>query len=130
MDPRDRERVSRVLEAALASLKEDAHGDGRLPNLIEVTGVRPPSSDAHISGTPVVILIHPNSNEREVIPNAPATQVETPNSCGCSHGGSQPHPGFERFPLSESDSRDSSKMCFIEPDRVCVGSGACETLGY
>jgi hypothetical protein len=130
MEPRDRERVSRVLEAALASLNEEAHGDERPSNVIEVTGVRLPSSDAQISGASVVILIHPNSNQREVIPNAPATQVEAPSSCGCGHDGSKPHPGFERFPISESDPRDPSKMCFIEPDRVCVGSGACETLGY
>jgi hypothetical protein len=129
MEPRDRERVSRVLEAVLASLKEEAHADERPSNVIEVTGVGLPSSDTQISGAPVVILIQPNSNEREVIPNAPATQ-EKANPCACSHDGSQPHPGLDRFPIIESDSRDASKMCFIEPDRVCVGSGACETLGY
>lgn len=129
MEPRDRERVSRVLEAALASLSEEAHGDER-PNVIEVTGVSLPSSDAQISGAPVVILIHPNSNGREVISKTPATRIEKANPCGCSHHVSEPHPGLEHFPLSESDPRDTSKMCFIEPDRVCVGSGACEALGY
>lgn len=129
MESRDRERVSRVLEAALASLNEGAHGDERPSNVIEVTGVRLPSSAAQISGAPVVILIHPNSNWREVISKAPATQ-EKANSCGCSHHASTPHPGLEHFPLRESDSSDPSKMCFIEPDRVCVGSGACEALGY
>ena len=130
MEPRDRERVSRVLEAALASLNEEAHRNERPSNLVEVTGVRLVSSDSQISGAPVVILIHPNSNEREVIPNAPATQIDKANSCGCSHDGSQPHPELEHFPLSESDPRDPSEMCFIEPDQVCVGSGACEMRGY
>ena len=135
MESGDRERVSRVLEAALASLNEEARGDERPSNSTPVTAIRLPSNEAQLSGAPVVILIHtnsngPNSDEREFIPDVPATQVENPKSCACSHNPSQVHPALERFPLSESDSRDTSKMCFIEPDRVCVGSGACETRGY
>ena len=41
------------------------------------------------------------------------------------------HPGLERFPLSETDTAvAASKPCFMEPDRVCVNSGACEMRGY
>jgi hypothetical protein len=125
MEPLDRERVSRVLEAVLASLKAETRTDQRT-SLTSVTSIELPSNDAPLSGAPVVILIHPN----EGISNESATQVEKPDSCGCSDQGSAVHPGFERFELSKSDTRDPSKMCFIEPDRVCVGSGACETRGY
>ncbi len=41
-----------------------------------------------------------------------------------------PHPGHQRFTISESDSRLSPKRCFMEPDRVCVNSGVCEMRGF
>jgi len=130
MESHDRDKVSRVLEAALASLKAEAHVEGRRANLPPVTSIRLSSNDAHLSSAPVVILIHPNPSQREGSPNVSATQIEKPSSCACSHDGSPMYPEFERFPLSEPGSRDPSKMCFIEPDQVCVGSGACEALGY
>jgi len=41
------------------------------------------------------------------------------------------HPVFERFPLSETAPKSSApRSCFMEPDRACVNSGACEMLGY
>jgi hypothetical protein len=40
------------------------------------------------------------------------------------------HPGLERFPLSETGPAPPSKPCFMEPDRICVNSGACEMRGY
>jgi hypothetical protein len=129
MESHDREKISRVLEAALASLKEEARGDER-SRPPSITAIGLPSNDAQSAGAPVVILIHPNSGEREGIPSASAIQIEKSNACACGHDGSALHPGLERFPLRESDSRDRAKMCFIEPDRVCVDSGACETLGH
>ena len=59
--------------------------------------------------------------------------------CGCqnnSHiaGGNSlqsSHPGLERFDLPESNTVSSApRRCFIEPERVCVGSGACEMRGF
>lgn len=129
MESYDREKVSRVLEAALASLKEEARGD-QSSSVTSVPSIGLASNDVIQSGGPVVILIHPNSSEREGIQKASATQIEKLDPCACSDDGSSLHPGLERFPLSEPDSRDPLKMCFIEPDRVCVGSGACKTRGY
>ena len=41
------------------------------------------------------------------------------------------HPGLEKFVVSGKCSSDSApKTCFIEPDRVCVNSGACEMRGF
>jgi hypothetical protein len=47
-----------------------------------------------------------------------------------SHPSSLSHPGFERFQLQESRTVDAPKTCFMEPDRICVNSGACEMLGH
>ena len=128
MQSHEREKVSRVLEAALASLREEARGD-EPSGLTFGASIGLPANDAQLSCAPVVILIHPNSSEREATPNESATQIKG-TSCACSHDGSALHPGLERFRLSQPDSRDSSKMCFIEPDQVCVDSGACEALGH
>ena len=41
------------------------------------------------------------------------------------------HPGLERFAsLEDKASKLAPKTCFMEPDRVCVNSGACEMRGY
>jgi len=43
------------------------------------------------------------------------------------------HPGLEKFPQPQSDSEPNArapKTCFMEPDRPCVNSGACEMRGY
>ncbi len=41
------------------------------------------------------------------------------------------HPVLEKFPIAESDANaPSPKTCFIESDRLCIGSGACEMRGY
>jgi len=41
------------------------------------------------------------------------------------------HPGLEKFELPRTSSNASArKTCFMEPDRPCVNSGACETRGY
>ena len=59
--------------------------------------------------------------------------------CGCqnnSHitGGNSlqsSHPGLERFDLPEDKAvSNAPRRCFMEPDRACVGSGACEMRGY
>jgi hypothetical protein len=44
---------------------------------------------------------------------------------------SEAHPGLQRFDLPLPDTCSTApKMCFLEPDRVCVNSGACQTLGH
>jgi hypothetical protein len=129
MESNDRETIIRVLEAALASLKDEASGDA-LSRLPGVTSIKLPPTGVEPSSAPVVILIQPNSSASAGNPTASAAQLEESNSCGCNHDELQLNPGVQRFPLSEADPRNPSKMCFIEPDRVCVGSGACEALGY
>jgi hypothetical protein len=41
------------------------------------------------------------------------------------------HPGLDKFPLAETSAPTSGmKTCFMEPERPCVNSGACELRGY
>ena len=41
------------------------------------------------------------------------------------------HPELERFAPGEGKPDDlAPKKCFMEPDRVCVNSGACEMRGF
>jgi hypothetical protein len=129
MESNDRETITRVLEAALASLKDEASGNS-LSRLTGVTSIKPPSTGVEQSSTPVVILIQPNSSASAGFSTASAAQQKEANSCGCNHHESPLHPVFERFPLVEAESNDPAKMCFIEPNRACVGSGACKTRGY
>lgn len=129
MESNDRETITRVLEAALASLKDEASGNA-VSRPAGATSIKLPSTGVQLSGAPVVILIHPNSSESVGVSTASVSHLDELPSCGCNNHKSPLHPGVERFPLSGADSRDPSKMCFIEPDRVCVGSGACEALGY
>jgi len=49
------------------------------------------------------------------------------NACHKEHA----HPGLDRFAIEASDSKlPAPKMCFMEPDRACVHSGACEMRGF
>jgi len=99
MQSHEREKVSRVLEAALASLREEARGDAP-SGLTSGASIGLPANDAQLSCAPLVILIQPNSSEREAPPNESATQIKGKlNSCACSHDGSALHPGLERFRL-------------------------------
>jgi len=41
------------------------------------------------------------------------------------------HPGLERFASVEmKPDTNAPKTCFMEPDRICVNSGACEMRGF
>jgi hypothetical protein len=55
---------------------------------------------------------------------AASTQASSIRACDA-------HPGHERFPLNEGPASTSARRpCFMEPDRVCVNSGACEMRGF
>ena len=73
---------------------------------------------------PIVLVVLGSTSE------AAGAVAEKPD-CGnqLSHPSSERHPGFERFQLAEPPAAGVPKFCFMEPDRVCVNSGACEMLG-
>jgi hypothetical protein len=97
-------------------------------------------------GSPPVVLSHQtdqsttNGNDRLEATEPPivlvflghtvSTNQEPVHEKQSSHPSSVSHPGFEKFQLQESRAVDAPKTCFMEPDRICVNSGACEMLGH
>jgi len=66
-------------------------------------------------------LAEPPINREQV---SEAAQPSSSQSCAA-------HPGLERFPLNQGLATSGArKPCFMEPDRVCVNSGACEMRGF
>jgi hypothetical protein len=128
----------RILESVLRQLESDA--------------ARPPAAqvvnqagDNGASRSPVIVIMlgdSPATRAESSAANphvaASPTLVKQPG-CGCqnnSHaaGGNSlqsSHPGLERFDLPEDAVvSNAPRSCFMEPDRVCVSSGACEMRGY
>lgn len=77
------------------------------------------------SSLPVVMIVlsQPGTDQAEMF--------DLGSERAASPAARAPHPGLEKFPVAQSSSCDSApKNCFMEPDRLCVNSGACETRGY
>ena len=102
---RDKERIRQALEAALDGL------------------------DAPIeAGAPIIIVLG-DSRSREQSSTVQSKQsISDPKPYD---GSTSAHPGLQRFPNLETESpAPAFKPCFMEPDRECVHSGACEMRGY
>lgn len=76
---------------------------------------------------PIVVVVLGSADSRNEATGAVREEPDFGNQISHAPGGR--HPGFERFPLAEPRAADVPKHCFMEPDRVCVNSGACEMLG-
>jgi hypothetical protein len=116
MDQAEKEIARRALQTALERLGSPADAG------------RDSSGD---DGTIVLIMLASASSPmaESIKANGASTDYETRLGRGYEQGVA--HPGFEKFSLSEGDPKASApKPCFIEPDRVCVNSGACEMRGY
>jgi len=81
------------------------------------------------SGSPLIVIMLGNH----------AAPADSHAACGCqnnSPGGGKNslqflHPSLERFDLLEGSTHSNSpRKCVVEPDRDCVGSGACKVRGY
>lgn len=54
---------------------------------------------------------------------------QTPTNCDCAK--TSFHPALERFTIiASSPAPSTAKACFMEPERICVNSGACEMRGF
>ena len=76
---------------------------------------------------PIVLVVLGSANNRNEEARAVREKPDFGNQT--SHAPGERHPEFGRFPLAEPRAADVPKYCFMEPDRVCVNSGACEMLG-
>lgn len=102
---RDKEKIRRALEAALAGL--DAPTEAAAPIIIVL-------GDSRSSEQSSAVQSKQSINDPK--PYAGSTSL---------------HPGLQRFPNLETElPAPAFKPCFMEPDRECVHSGACEMRGY
>ena len=130
MPDADQEIARRVLEGVLRRLEGDAP-------------VAPVTTASAGQDRPVIFIVLGNlelspPGERGGDPRrAPVEGLNITNNRTQSApppttvGNSQTaHPEFERFPLADAQATAPvPKACFMEPDRICVHSGACEMRG-
>ena len=128
------EIARRVLEAVLDRLEARGRSGGLLdPNASPAFNQGPQSTE---DGDPVVVVVvgraslNPTRNEDTGRVLNEACLAGATNGSPASFGNSY-HPGLERFALPNTSSNAvAPKACFMEPDRPCVNSGACEIRGY
>lgn len=121
------EIARRVLAAVLARLEAPGSRMHEV-SVLNDSSLLSPRSDPVI----VVVLGQPNSQSTSENP-----ELALSNPLAQTAGGPQPsyadssHPGLEKFELPKpSPNVLAPKSCFMEPDRRCVNSGACEMRGY
>jgi hypothetical protein len=125
MNEYERETVKRILEATLRRLGQDSDG----------SGVQSGDSYRDHSNSSVIILLTDNSNDSS---NDNFTRPFL-TAGDAAAGGSNvsqiterkvSHPAQEQFTMIEAASHvGAPKSCFLEPERVCVNSGACQMRG-
>jgi hypothetical protein len=101
----DKQRIRQALEAALAGLDDS-------------TATSSISPDA---GAPLVIVLgNARSQGQSAEPDKDALKAAAAS-----------HPGLQKFVMLETESSSPApKSCFMEPERDCVHSGACEMRGF
>ena len=123
MQDSNQEIVRRLLSNVLTRL------ENREPAPPSTSFAQPPASE----GGPIILIVLGNGepapeNFAQVL-NEHHRQIEAPERNVIRPQAT--HPGLERFVSLEGKQNNiAPKTCFMEPDRVCVNSGACEMRGY
>lgn len=100
-----------------------------------------PTGSADKVDTPVIMLLlgqidGPATNTARAADSAcaeSAARVETgmPSTPDNLNKVMESHPGLERFSTLEASSLNlAPHSCFMEPNRLCIHSGACEMRGF
>jgi hypothetical protein len=110
MESSQQELIRRVLKSVLARLESTG-----APGQIATGGIEGPVL--------LVVLGEPGEGARV------AAQEQGPPARTAPRGIAD-HPGLERFSLREESKPHAPRICFMEPGRECVESGACEMRGY
>jgi hypothetical protein len=120
MESSETEIARRALQTALERLNRQAADEGH-------------RGDTLPGGGPVIVIMLgqvsgptelQGGNVDERVAGKPGTTPGGGNSTAA-------HPGLEKFVLNEGRDKDSApKACFMEPERACVNSGACEMRGH
>ena len=138
MRKNEQDTIRQVLEAALKNLSDAFDGDAR-SEAIALSGDPWPSSESRDSEVPVILIVTGDlsANSQNTAVAKPASIEDTKeraavNSCVSDHSERKlSHPGLERFIMLAADSAPlAPKACFMEPNRECVNSGACEMRGF
>jgi hypothetical protein len=134
MPDTDQEIARRVLESVLRRLDERAPvapapsvlnttaGGQDSPMIFIVLGNLELSQNGERNGTPLRTATEAATIiNKEMPPASAATLAENTQAM---------HPGLEKFPLTDAQANTAvPKTCFMEPDRICVHSGACQMRG-
>ena len=123
MQDSNQEMIRRVLSNVLSRLERP---ESAQPSTSFVQG-------STVEGGPVILIVLGNAepareNVAQVF-NEGHRQLEAPERKMIQT--QAPHPELERFASLEVQQNNfAPKTCFMEPDRICVNSGACEMRGY
>ena len=113
MQDSNQEIIRRVLSNVLTRLERPA---SVAPS---ISLVQEPASE----GGPIIFVVLGNAE------NEGHRQLEAPERKTIQTQAA--HPELERFASVEGQPDNTApKTCFMEPNRVCVNSGACEMRGY
>ena len=119
-----------LLRRTLISIVKRIEGVGSIPVVVSERSDHTSSLDKSQEATepPLVIILvgQAGSTKDEDYEKQASYEATT----GGKIGSDMSHPGFERFQISHSCAADAPKPCFMEPDKICVNSGACEMLGH
>jgi hypothetical protein len=138
MRKNEQDTVRQVLEAALKNLSKALDREAST-EAIALFGDPSPSSENRGSGVPVVLIVTGDLSAHSQNTAAPKPanvddikEPSTVNSCVSDHSERKlSHPGLERFIMLAADSAPPApRPCFMEPNRACVNSGACEMRGF
>jgi hypothetical protein len=122
------EMTRRILESVLRQLES---GAGRAA----ITPAIHPADHQSAGGAPIIVIL---LGEQHATPAA-LPVVAQQSGGGCQNNSPDTgknslqslHPGLERFDLRRDLAvSNAPRRCDLEPDRECVGSGACEMRGY
>lgn len=127
MQSSDQEIARRVLASVLDRLKSEKDSDSAPPDLIQTQSP---------SNVFIIMLGDGQSGiATDDVASAQRDFAYKPSALGdsasVSHNSDiEAHPSLQRFDLPLHDTCSTApRMCFMEPDRVCVNSGACRVLG-
>jgi len=134
MNEYERETVKRILEETLRRLRRGSDGSGGVDQR-SADSLQSGDSDRDHSNSPVIILLTDSSNDssKNNFSRPFSTAGEAPavgSNVSQITERKVSHPAREQFTMIEAASHvGAPKSCFMEPERVCVNSGACQMRG-
>ncbi|HKA16704.1 MAG TPA: hypothetical protein VKN18_00170 [Blastocatellia bacterium] len=122
--------IRKMLQRALQNLGDDIAGADFDGAPIAVVSGATDSIDA--SGTPIIVVVasDPTLRQGSRASNQSMQTLNTVPSESVCKERKVSHAGLERFTIEGGTQTSAPKSCFMEPDRPCVNSGACEMRGY